>query len=89
MENEGGQRPGAEYVRGGEVARLVDVSIRTLHRKVACAEFPPPVKLGRGTARWSLRDVRDFLDRRGTGQETAPASRRGRPCHDGAGWSNR
>jgi predicted DNA-binding transcriptional regulator AlpA len=89
MGNEGGQRTAAEYVRGGEVARLIDVSVRTLHRKVACGEFPPPVKLGRGTARWSLREVRAFLDRGGTGREPGTKPRRGRPSHDGAGSSNR
>ncbi len=40
-----------------DVAKLIQVSGRTLERMVADREFPPPVKV-RGSDRWTLGELR-------------------------------
>ncbi len=40
-----------------DVAKLIQVSVRTLERMVADREFPPPVKV-RGSDRWTLGELR-------------------------------
>jgi excisionase family DNA binding protein len=52
-----------EYVRGRAIAEMLDVSLRTVYRKVAKGELPQPVHIGSGTTRWRLSDVQAHLDR--------------------------
>jgi predicted DNA-binding transcriptional regulator AlpA len=54
-------RQAAEYLKSRTVARMLDISTRTLYRKVASGEFPRPVRIGRGTTRWRLRDIEAHL----------------------------
>ena len=56
--------PPTRCVRGREVAEMLDISLRTLYRKVAKGEFPGPIRIGEGTTRWRLRDVQIWLDGR-------------------------
>ena len=45
-----------------ELARMMDVSERTLWRLLSAGKVPPPVRIGRST-RWRLAEVRDWIDR--------------------------
>ncbi len=55
--------PGAYCVRRQKVAEMLDISTRTLSRKVARGEFPKPIRIGKGTTRWRLRDIEAYLGR--------------------------
>jgi len=44
-----------------EVARLLNVSERTVWRLTSTGEFPAPIQLGR-SRRWSRKAIVDFLD---------------------------
>lgn len=49
-------------VNAEEVARLMDVSERTLWRLLSAGKVPPPVRIGRST-RWRLADIRSWIER--------------------------
>jgi predicted DNA-binding transcriptional regulator AlpA len=53
-----------EYVRGQTIADMLDISVRTLYRRVAAGDLPGPVRIGRGTSRWRLGDVIAHIERR-------------------------
>jgi predicted DNA-binding transcriptional regulator AlpA len=53
----------SEYVRGAAIAEMLDISLRTLYRKVSRGELPPPVHIGNGTSRWCLGEVEAYLAR--------------------------
>ena len=48
-------------INAEEVARLMDVSERTLWRLLSAGKVPPPVRIGRST-RWRLADVREWIE---------------------------
>lgn len=52
-----------QYLRGTAVAEMLDISVRTLYRKVSRGEFPAPVRIGVGTSRWRMSDVEACLNR--------------------------
>lgn len=64
------ERPGdpsprvTQCVRAQDLAEMLAISVRTLYRKVARGEFPAPVRIGKGTTRWRMRDVQAYLDGR-------------------------
>lgn len=59
-ERERGDDVGDRLLDLTEVARVLGVCKRTVHRLVASGELPRPVKVGRG-ARLYLSDVRGYL----------------------------
>ena len=67
----------AEFLKVRRLAEMLDISTRTLYRKVARGEFPKPVRIGKGTTRWRLRDIEAYLVRAQKGVERE----RGRDCH--------
>jgi prophage regulatory protein len=48
-------------VNAEEVARMLDVSERTLWRLVSAGKVPTPVRIGRST-RWRLAEVRQWIE---------------------------
>ena len=56
--------PATRCLRATKVAEILDVSIRTIYRKVARGEFPKPIRIGKGSTRWRLRDVEDYLNKK-------------------------
>jgi predicted DNA-binding transcriptional regulator AlpA len=56
--------PAGQCVKAPRVAELLDISVRTLYRKVASGDFPKPVRIGKGTTRWRMRDIESFLNRK-------------------------
>jgi predicted DNA-binding transcriptional regulator AlpA len=73
--------PATRWVRATKVAELLDVSIRTIYRKVARGEFPRPIRIGKGSTQWRLRDVEDYLNKKRSRSKLAfakPSSRRPR-----------
>ncbi len=64
-----------------DVLQLVGVSLPTLNRLIATDGFPRPFVLGgtkRGTKRWSMREVRGYLEaRRQAAREATEATRQG------------
>ena len=55
-------KPDFACLRASSVAEMLDISTRTLYRKVSRGEFPGPLRIGQGTTRWRLRDVEAYLD---------------------------
>jgi excisionase family DNA binding protein len=47
-------------IAADELARLMQISRRTLWRLRSAGELPEPVRLG-GTVRWRLEEVRDWV----------------------------
>lgn len=47
-----------------EVARLLRIGLRSLNRNVEQGMFPPPIRLGRRTLRYSRRAVLAWIDER-------------------------
>jgi prophage regulatory protein len=45
-----------------DVARMMDISERTLWRLLSAGKVPPPVRIGRST-RWRLAEIRSWIDR--------------------------
>lgn len=50
-------------IDAGEFALMLAVSKRTLSRLRAQKALPAPVRIGRKTIRWRLRDVEDYIDK--------------------------
>ena len=50
----------------GDVAGLLRVAPRTVQRMVAAGEFPRPIPITPGRARWRRSDVDAWLEQRGT-----------------------
>ena len=48
-------------INAEEVARMMDVSERTLWRLVSAGKVPTPVRIGRST-RWRLAEVRQWIE---------------------------
>jgi excisionase family DNA binding protein len=48
-------------ISAGELAKLIQVSERTLWRLYSAGRLPKPVRLGRST-RWRLAEVRQWID---------------------------
>ncbi len=53
--------PDIRLLKASEVAQLLRVSIRTVWRLVSAGKLPKPVYVGR-LARWSVANLKDFLD---------------------------
>jgi excisionase family DNA binding protein len=49
-----------ELLRSREVARRLDISVRTVWRWTARGELPAPIRMGRVT-RWRRIDVEEYL----------------------------
>ena len=49
-------------INAEEVARMMDVSERTLWRLLSAGKVPAPVRIGRST-RWRLAEVREWISR--------------------------
>ncbi len=47
-------------IAAADVARLLDVSTRTLWRQLSAGQIPKPVRFG-GTVRWRLEEVRQWI----------------------------
>jgi excisionase family DNA binding protein len=47
-------------INAEEVARMLDVSERTLWRLLSAGKVPRPVRIGRST-RWRLSELRDWI----------------------------
>jgi prophage regulatory protein len=47
------------------VVQATGLSTATIYRKVATAEFPKPVRLGRRCTRWKAADVRAWIQSQG------------------------
>ena len=56
--------PDVGCLRATAVAKLLDISTRTLYRKVSKGEFPGPLRIGQGTSRWRLHDIEAYLEQR-------------------------
>jgi predicted DNA-binding transcriptional regulator AlpA len=56
------EREEAGCLTGHDVAALLQISRRTLFRKVAMREVPAPVRIGTGTLRWRRKDIITFLN---------------------------
>ncbi len=52
-----------ELMTADDFAAVMKVSRRTLYRKLSKGEVPKPVRIGKGTVRWRVRDVRSFLEK--------------------------
>jgi predicted DNA-binding transcriptional regulator AlpA len=53
---------GDAWLDAEQVAEILDVSVRTLHRMMATGEFPEPCRRGRKWSRWTAQTVRDWID---------------------------
>ncbi len=58
-----------------EVARMVQVSIRTIARYVALKKFPQPIRFSQICVRWRRKDIDDYLEQFGK-KRAAPHKRR-------------
>lgn len=58
LETIGPQEP--LLVRAADVARLLQVSTRTLWRQLSAGQVPRPVRFG-GTVRWRLEEIRKWI----------------------------
>jgi excisionase family DNA binding protein len=58
-------------VTSEEVARLMQISERTLWRLLSAGKVPEPVRIGRST-RWRLNDVRRWIEEGCPGAAIAP-----------------
>ena len=58
MESSSGSEP--LLVPAAEVARLLDVSTRTLWRQLSAGQIPKPVRFG-GTVRWRIDELRKWI----------------------------
>lgn len=47
-------------VTAAEVARLLNVSTRTLWRQLSAGQIPQPVRFG-GTVRWRVEEIRNWI----------------------------
>lgn len=47
-------------VTAKEVAAMLDISLRTIWRRLSDGTMPPPVRLGR-LVRWRLADIRKWI----------------------------
>lgn len=47
-------------ISAAEVARLLQVSTRTLWRQLSAGQIPSPVRFG-GTVRWRLEEIRKWI----------------------------
>ncbi len=45
-----------------ELAKLMDVSVRTLWRLLSAGKVPQPVRIGRNT-RWRLAEIREWIEK--------------------------
>jgi excisionase family DNA binding protein len=52
----------AGCLTGHDVAAILRVSTRTVHRMVAARQMPAPVRIGKSAVRWRRRDILAFLD---------------------------
>ncbi len=52
----------AQLLRVGEVAAILNISVRTLWRLAASERFPQPIRVG-GSTRWRRLDVQQWIDR--------------------------
>ncbi|MFC1451851.1 helix-turn-helix transcriptional regulator [Verrucomicrobiota bacterium] len=59
---EGRAYDGEHLISVAQVAGLLGVCTRTVHRLIAAGELQPPVKVGRAS-RWFWSDVQGYLDR--------------------------
>jgi predicted DNA-binding transcriptional regulator AlpA len=51
-------------VSANEVAIMLGMSKRQLHRLVTAGDFPPPIPTGARMRRWRKLDVVDWIDQR-------------------------
>ena len=58
VETSGSQEP--LLVSAAEVARLLQVSTRTLWRQLSAGQIPQPVRFG-GTVRWRIEEIRKWI----------------------------
>lgn len=52
----------ADLIRAGELASLLNVSVRTVWRLQSGGSIPQPIRLG-GVVRWRREEVRDWISR--------------------------
>ncbi len=50
-----------ELLTAADLAALFRVNKRTIFRKVARGELPPPIRIGHGVVRWKKRDLLALL----------------------------
>ena len=58
-----------------EVARMVQVSVRTIARYVELKKFPQPIRFSQICVRWRRQDIIDYLEQFGK-KRAAPHKRR-------------
>ena len=58
LETTGSQEP--LLVSAADVARLLQVSTRTLWRQLSAGQIPKPVRFG-GTVRWRIDEIRKWI----------------------------
>lgn len=52
----------SRLIKAEEVARMMDISERTLWRLLSAGKVPHPVRIGRST-RWRLAEIRTWIER--------------------------
>lgn len=54
-------RESIRMISVGEVAKILDISIRTVWRLVSAKKIVPPIKVG-GVVRWRYHELRQWVD---------------------------
>ena len=54
--------PETEFIRRGEVLKLVPISVSGLYQKISDGQFPRPVKLGLRAVGWKKTEVLQYLE---------------------------
>ena len=54
-----------ELLMAKQVAKLLDVSRRTIYRWLKTGSFPQPIKLSPGTVRWRRAELQAFIASQG------------------------
>jgi predicted DNA-binding transcriptional regulator AlpA len=55
---------GDRLIKAREVARMLDVDVRTIRRWKSQGKLPEPVELSPYVIRWRLSDIEEFIKRR-------------------------
>jgi predicted DNA-binding transcriptional regulator AlpA len=56
---------GPDLLTKKEVARKVQLSIRTIARYVALGQFPQPIRFSQSCVRWRRKDIDEYLEQHG------------------------
>ena len=54
--------PAGKFIKIAELARLLDISTRTIWRYVAIGRLPEPVRFSKVCVRWKAEEVQQYID---------------------------